>query len=85
MHFAGGPNAFASDVGFVRFPAGLQFPHHRHLGREVNYVLQGVLRDGDGTLYYPGDALIKGVEDTHSSRSSKARMRCSQSRRTASS
>lgn len=57
MHFAGGPNALAPDTGFVRLAAGLKFPFHRHLGPEVNYVLEGAVRNGDGTLYLPGEAI----------------------------
>lgn len=57
MHFAGGPNAIAPDTGFVRLPRGLQFPYHRHLGHEVNYVLEGAVRDGDGRLYVAGEAI----------------------------
>jgi len=65
MHFDGGPNALASDNGFVRLPAGLQFPMHRHFGNEVNYVLEGALRDGDGTLYLPGEGIVKNIETSH--------------------
>ncbi|HMI91553.1 MAG TPA: cupin domain-containing protein [Polyangiales bacterium] len=65
MHFDGGPNALAADNGFVRLAAGLQFPMHRHFGPEVNYVLEGALRDGDGTLYLPGEGIVKNVESSH--------------------
>ena len=65
MHFTAGPGAVGHDTGFVRLPAGLQFPHHRHHGHEVNYVLSGALRDGDGTLYLPGEATIKPPGTTH--------------------
>ncbi len=65
MHFAGGPHALAHDTGFVRLPRGLQFPYHRHLGHEVNYVLEGALRDGDGTLYLPGEAIERLPGTTH--------------------
>jgi hypothetical protein len=58
MHFAGGPRAVAPDTGFVRLPRGLQFPYHRHVGHEINYVLEGALRDGDGSLYLPGEAIV---------------------------
>ena len=58
MHFPGGPNAVAHDTGFVRLPRGLQFPYHRHVGHEINYVLEGAMRDGDGSLYLPGEAII---------------------------
>jgi hypothetical protein len=65
MHFAGGPQAIAPDAGFVRFPKGFRFPMHRHIGHEVNYVLQGAVRDGDGMLYLPGEALIMAPHTTH--------------------
>lgn len=65
MHFAGGPNALAHDTGFVRLPRGLQFPYHRHLGHEVNYVLEGALRDGDGTLFLPGEAIERVTGSAH--------------------
>jgi quercetin dioxygenase-like cupin family protein len=66
MHFPAGPGAVGRDTGFVRLAAGLQFPQHRHHGHEVNYVLSGALRDGDGTLYLPGEAIIKTPGSTHS-------------------
>jgi quercetin dioxygenase-like cupin family protein len=65
IHFAGGPNAFAADTGFVRFPAGLHFPMHSHEGPELTYVLEGTLIDGDGTAYGPGDVLIKETGTSH--------------------
>ena len=58
MHFAGGPNVIAPDTGFVRLPRGLQFPYHRHVGHEINYVLEGAMQDGDGSLYLPGEAIV---------------------------
>jgi hypothetical protein len=57
MHFAGGPGALARDTGFVRLPRGLQFPYHRHVGHEVNYVMEGAVRNGDGRLFLPGEAI----------------------------
>jgi hypothetical protein len=65
FHFAAGPNAIAPDTGFVRFPKGLHFPRHRHLGHEVNYVLEGAVRDGDGTLYLPGQAIVMAPHTSH--------------------
>jgi hypothetical protein len=58
MHFPGGPNAIAPDTGFVRLPRGLAFPYHRHVGHEINYVMEGAVRDGDGSLYLPGEAIV---------------------------
>jgi putative transcriptional regulator len=65
MHFEAGPRAVAPDTGFVRLAAGLHFPRHRHVGHEVNYVLSGSLRDGDGTLVPPGQAIIKTPGSVH--------------------
>jgi hypothetical protein len=65
MHFAGGPNVVAPDTGFVRLPRGLQFPYHRHVGHEINYVIEGAMRDGDGTLYLPGEAIVMAPGTAH--------------------
>lgn len=65
IHFDGGPNACAADVGFVTLPAGLDFPRHRHHGFEVNYVLSGSVIDSDGTVYGPGEAIEKTEVDVH--------------------
>jgi quercetin dioxygenase-like cupin family protein len=65
IHFAGGPNAFASDAGFVRYPPGFEFPPHEHEGPELTYVLEGTFIDGDGTAYGPGEMLIKEAGSQH--------------------
>jgi hypothetical protein len=65
MHFAGGPRAVAPDTGFVRLPKGLEFPYHRHVGHEVNYVLEGAVRDGDGRLYVAGEAIVMEPGTAH--------------------
>jgi hypothetical protein len=65
MPFSAGANAIAHDTGFARMPRGLCFPYHRHAGHEVNYVLEGALRDGDGTLYLPGEAMVKAPGSAH--------------------
>lgn len=65
MHFSGGPRVATADVGFVKLPKGLHFPWHRHLGREINYVMQGSLRDYDGKVYGPGEAIIKETGTEH--------------------
>jgi hypothetical protein len=65
MPFAAGPNAIAPHTGLVRLSRGLCFPYHRHAGHEINYVLEGALRDGDGTLYLPGDAMVKAPGSAH--------------------
>ncbi len=65
MHFPGGPNVLAPDTGFVRLPRGLHFPYHRHVGHEINYVIEGAMRDGDGTLYLPGEAIEMTAGTAH--------------------
>lgn len=41
MHFEAGPGALAVDAGFVRVPPGVEFPAHRHTGREIALVMEG--------------------------------------------
>jgi hypothetical protein len=65
LSFAAGPNAVAPDIGFARLPRGLCFPYHRHAGSEINYVLEGALRDDDGTLYLPGETMVKAPGSAH--------------------
>ena len=65
MHFPGGPNALGADTGFVKLPAGLVFPPHRHLAYEVNYVVEGAVLNSDGTLYLPGEAIVSDKDSVH--------------------
>ncbi|MCK6547409.1 cupin domain-containing protein [Myxococcota bacterium] len=65
MHFPGGPATAGADTGFVWFPANLPFPWHRHLGREVNFVMQGSVIDYGGRVYGPGEAIIKEPGTEH--------------------
>jgi hypothetical protein len=55
FHLEGGPRVATADAGFVRLPAGLEFPLHRHLGAERVLLLEGSYRDSDGKLWVPGD------------------------------
>lgn len=66
MHFSGGPRVATADVGFVRFPAGFRFPRHRHLGHEVNFVLEGTMIDSDARVFRPGDVLEMDAGSEHS-------------------
>ena len=52
-------------MGFIRVPAGVNVPWHEHLGFEDTLVLAGVLRDSDGQVYLPGEAMPKSVGTTH--------------------
>jgi cupin domain len=65
MDFDGGPRAAAADCGFVKLPPGLHFPWHRHIGLEINYVMRGRIRDWDGTIYGPGEAIEKQAGSEH--------------------
>jgi len=64
IDFPSGPNAIATHAGFVAFPRGLQFPYHRHLGPEINYILEGSILTG-GKLYIPGEAVIMEPGSCH--------------------
>jgi hypothetical protein len=64
IDFPSGPNAIATHAGFAAFPKGLQFPYHRHLGPEINYILEGSLFAG-GRLYIPGEAVIMEAGTAH--------------------
>lgn len=65
IHFEHGPGCFAADTGLVRFEPGTRIPRHRHMGRELSYVLAGTLTDDDGRVYGPGEVLEKDVGDVH--------------------
>lgn len=67
VHLDRGP-ALAADtlVGFVRVEAGVEFPLHRHLGEEVVFILQGALRDSDGSISRRGDLVAKPAGSEHS-------------------
>jgi anti-sigma factor ChrR (cupin superfamily) len=65
MDFDGGPRVATADVGFVKLPAGLHFPWHRHTGHELNYVMKGRVRDFDGTIYGPGEGIEKDAGTEH--------------------
>lgn len=66
VHFRAGPALAGTDTGFVRFEAGASFPGHRHHGRELTFVLEGVLHFSTGETLRPGDEIILGPEDRHS-------------------
>ena len=68
MHLPPGPALAGTGavVGFVRVEPGVKFPHHRHLGDEVVLILQGVLRDEDGSTARRGDEVSKPAHSEHS-------------------
>lgn len=57
MHLKGGPALAAADTGFVRFPAGMPWPLHKHLGDELMLIVEGGFVDDRGQAYGPGDVL----------------------------
>jgi anti-sigma factor ChrR (cupin superfamily) len=65
LDFDGGPRVATADVGLVWLPAGLHFPWHRHTGYEVNFVLEGHIRDYDGRVYGPGECIDKPAGSEH--------------------
>jgi predicted ChrR family anti-sigma factor len=66
-HGTHGPRLQGMYTGFVRLEPGTRFPHHRHLGREVMFVLEGGFRvDGSGAEYDAGDTLEMSVGTSHS-------------------
>ncbi len=67
VHLDRGP-ALAADtlVGFVRVEPGVEFPFHRHLGDETVLILQGALRDSDGSTARRGDVVFRAGGSEHS-------------------
>jgi hypothetical protein len=64
MHFDAGPRMRTADAGFIRLAPGASFPRHRHLGHEVNYVLEGAMRDGDA-VHGPGAVVVYDKDSEH--------------------
>jgi hypothetical protein len=56
FHFAPGAAAGPVEAGLVRLRPGAGFPHHRHLGRELTFVVDGLLEDR-GRVYGPGSVV----------------------------
>jgi anti-sigma factor ChrR (cupin superfamily) len=65
LHVQGGPAVAARDVGFVWLHRGVVTPYHHHVEPEVVYVLEGSLRDSDGVLYLPGEAMLMAPGTEH--------------------
>ena len=53
-------------AGFVRLGGGARLPPHRHKQRELTYVLAGVMVDGEGRRFGPGDSVDMPVGSVHS-------------------
>ena len=56
------------NVGIVwlKMPAGMEFPHHEHLGSEEVLVVQGRYVDHRGVLHLPGALLREHESSEHS-------------------
>ena len=65
IHFPGGPAVAGADTGFLELHPGALFPWHEHIGEELSLVLQGTIRDHDGTLYGPGQEIPKAGGTRH--------------------
>ena len=67
FHFTPGPGAACVEAGFVRLRPGARFPRHEHLGREVTFVLDGLLHDR-GQVHGPGSVVeaMAGTEHDYS-------------------
>jgi putative transcriptional regulator len=64
-HFEAGPRAAGLHAGFVRLARGGRTPEHRHVTRELTYVLRGRVIDSDGRSYGPGEACAKEPGSVH--------------------
>ena len=65
FHFKGGPRVASADCGLLHLAAGTVFPHHRHLGLEWNFILAGSAEESDGSLWRPGDLVIRETDSVH--------------------
>jgi anti-sigma factor ChrR (cupin superfamily) len=64
LHFDAGPRLRNADAGLIRLAPGHSFPRHRHLGHEVNYVLEGYMKDGD-EVHGPGSVIVYEKDSEH--------------------
>ena len=57
----------SADAGLVRFPAGLEWGLHKHVGEEHHLFLTGAIRiDQTGEILRAGDTLISPPDSEHS-------------------
>ncbi len=66
FHVEGGPRVAAAITGFIRMAPGSVFPPHTHEGDELVLVVQGRLREDDGTEAGPGEIRRRPPGSTHS-------------------
>lgn len=56
--FDGGAQLGEAHAGIIRVAPGAAFPNHRHVGEERVLMMQGRVRDTDGTEYRAGDVIV---------------------------
>jgi hypothetical protein len=64
--FTAGPGADGLRSSFARLLPGSQIARHRHLTRELIFVLNGAMIDSDGRTYGPGEVLQSEPDSVHS-------------------
>jgi anti-sigma factor ChrR (cupin superfamily) len=65
LHLSGGPRVAMADCGLVRFPAGMDWPLHRHVGPESMFIFEGGIVETDGTRTVAGQELHKPAGSEH--------------------
>ncbi len=65
MHFNGGPQYAQADTGLVRFPKGIAWPLHKHIGDEYMLIIEGGIQEDDGTVHGPGSVLFRPAGSQH--------------------
>jgi quercetin dioxygenase-like cupin family protein len=68
LDFEPGPRLAPAHCGVARMKNGALVPRHRHRGREITFVLRGVMVDGDGSTYRAGQAIDAPTGSEHSLR-----------------
>jgi quercetin dioxygenase-like cupin family protein len=59
FHFTPGQGCGFAEAGIVKLSKGAKFPRHRHVGHEINFILEGALID-NAVSYAPG-ALVRSA------------------------
>jgi hypothetical protein len=72
FHFAPGGSSGFAEAGIVKLAQGASFPRHRHVGDEINFILEGTLIDA-GLTYDPGSAVVNAAGSAHAYSSGQSR------------
>lgn len=64
FHFTPGEGCGFVEAGIVKLSQGARFPRHRHLGKEINFVLEGALIE-DGVSHGPGATVESAPGSEH--------------------